>query len=372
MPKGNTHLWHYRGRRLRQIEWGLWRDIDRKGYYFLRYRTDGRRGRDVRRWAYADGEHLTVKSLQQRVRQVRASIMARKLGQPLRAQARPALDRYVQDMERRNLAKSHVHGMRRSCERYVEAAKIGYLDQVSVTGVGAWLNRLHAAGSAPRTLNKHRAHLGTWFAWAVRQGFMADNPIPKIPTARSDRKLKAFPIPQDLVALADASTPYDAAVWTFLAFTGLRRGSFLSLSAECFGPEGIQVPHTKRRQEWFISFGDGCPMWKPELAELGRLIWSVREPTSDYMRFHLEDACKAAEIRRFTIHGFRHAFGSWLSLMGETYQDIAAWGHWASVKTVETYYAHLRPGGRTSLRANRRLVGTTWAHCLSRAMKAAD
>ena len=58
MARGN-HIWHYRKRCLRQVEWGLWRDIDRRGYYFLCYRPFGGHGGPVvRRWMHVDGENL--------------------------------------------------------------------------------------------------------------------------------------------------------------------------------------------------------------------------------------------------------------------------------------------------------------------------
>ena len=37
----SNHTWHYRGRRLRQLEWGLWPDLDRPGHYFLCYYPEG-------------------------------------------------------------------------------------------------------------------------------------------------------------------------------------------------------------------------------------------------------------------------------------------------------------------------------------------
>jgi len=42
-------VWEYRGHRLRKREWGLWKDLDRESYYFLSYRPQARKGRQVRR-----------------------------------------------------------------------------------------------------------------------------------------------------------------------------------------------------------------------------------------------------------------------------------------------------------------------------------
>jgi len=50
----------FAGHRIRKLEWGLWRDVDRPGHYFLCWRPDGRNAALVRRWAYADGVRLAV------------------------------------------------------------------------------------------------------------------------------------------------------------------------------------------------------------------------------------------------------------------------------------------------------------------------
>jgi len=362
----DDHIWHYRGHPLRQVEWGLWRDLERDGLFFLCYRPQGRNGPVLRRWAYADGENLTVQNLQDSVRQVRAGLNARKLGVAAPVNARRALEDYVTDLQRRNRSARHVKGARRSCERFLDFAEPVALADINVQAIEQWLAQLHEKGRSPRTLNKLRTHLSGWVAWAVGRNYLSDNPAARVSKATEDRELPAFPDPKQLTTIIDKSLPYDAALWTFLVLTGLRRGSFLSLTPKCFQDDGIVVPHTKRRQEWFLDYRDGCPLWGRDLSELGRRIWAERQPTPAYLRFHLEGACKKTKFR-FTLHGFRHAFCSYCVMLGETLPDVAAWAHHAQVSTTERY-AHLRPRGRARRRENRKVVFTARSHAFAKAM----
>ena len=65
------------------------------------------------------------------------------------------------------------------------------------------------------------------------------------------------------------------------------------------------------------------------------------------------------------MHSLRHAFCSWLVMMGETMADVAAWAHHASTATTEKWYAHLRAHGRARLAENRNGVFTMWSQCVA-------
>ncbi len=367
MAKKNSNVWTYRGRRLKQLEWGLWKDLDRKDWYFLCYRPLGRKGPVVRRWAWAGGPSLKITDLREHVRQVRSQIETRKAGLPVRVDAAVGAGEYLQELRRRNRSEKHLAGVERSLQSFLEFTGEARPDRLSVADVETFLRALQKDGLSPRTLNKYRAHLSGWFSWAENRGYVEANPAERVARATETRTLKAFPSPEQMTELVDASSPYDGGLWTLLAMTGLRCGSFLSLSADCFGPEGVRVPHTKRREEWILSYDAGCPLWRPDLSELGRRLWSERPPTGSYLRFHLEAACDRIG-RRWTPHAFRHAFCSWLVSIGEHMSDVAAWAHHSSAQTTEKWYAHLRPGGREKSALNRKAVFTMRSHCLRLAL----
>ena len=370
MGKASAHVWHYRGRQLRQTEWGLWRDLDRKGYYFLCYRPNGRTGRVVRRWFYADGAHPTLDALQDRIREIRAGINKRKLGlspDPQEHPVRPSFDAYLTELRRRNKSEAHLDGVRHTGKLFIEQSPVRSVDQISVAVVEAFLQHRHGLGLSPYTVNRDRAHLSGWLKWARRHGQIAANPAADTERAATDRKGKPFPMPVEMRDLVLGCDRYDGALFTLLAFTGMRLGSFVRLSADSFQRTGIAVTHTKRRTDWYLSYDDGCPLWTPQLSEIGRWLWEVRPPTVPIIRRHLEKAC-ARLGKRFTPHGLRHAFTSWLMLLGENVRDVAAWGHWSSTKTPEEWYAHLRPRGQGRADSNRRRVFTMRSQCLKRAL----
>jgi len=367
----------YRGRRLAKVEWGLWRDVDRPGHYLLDYRPAGARGPRIRRWAYADGLALTPQDLRDHVRAARARISARKAGVPLQTDARASLDAYVQDLQRGNRSPRHVDGVRRSCERLLDATGVQVLQDVSTQLIQDWLADLRQAvpGRAgnvvlsPRTLNKHRGHLRAWLNWALRRGSIDRNPVDAVAPARRDERLREFPRPLEMLRLVRAApTPWDAGCWTLLALTGLRLGAFCALTPEAWERGALRVPPGKRRREWLMPYEDGCPLRDGRLRTLGRRVWGERAPLPDAVRDRL--ARTSAEVgARYTPHALRHAFASWLSLAGESYQDIAAWGHWASTREVERTYAHLRPRGRARQSSNRRRLRVMVERCYRLALR---
>ena len=366
----SAHLWHYRGRRLRQVEWGLWKDIDRKHCYFLCYRPEGRRGRNVRRWVWTGGPHLTLADLRDHVRTVRSKIESRKIGRAPRITAAASLAEYLTELGRRNLSAKYVRDVEAALSKFLKFAPVRSLDGVTLQAVERFLQKLSAAGASPRTQNRYRGDVFAWFAWGVQRGHVSENVVGRVARVKAVKKLKSFPLPDDMIRLVEASeSRYDAGLWTFMALTGLRRGSFLSLDAESFGDDGILVRHTKRGEEWYLSFDDGNPLWRPELSVLGARIWSERIPTPSYMRFHFAAACKGAG-RTYTLHSLRHGFCSWLAMMGENLQDIQAWAHHASVTTTQEWYAHLRPRGRARAEASRTAVDKMRSQCLNYSLSA--
>ncbi len=371
MPKsGKTNrrnIWHYRGHRLKKLEWGLWTALGEPGRYFLCYRPRGRDGPVIRRWAIV-GPGLTVEDLRQHVRTVRSQIQARKLGLPSSVTCMESLGGYLKELQRQNRTPEHIKGVRQGIERFLSDAGVETLREIACRDVERFLQHLNAAGASARTQNKYRAHLHSWLAWARRHGDLSENPVALVPRATQVRTLVHFPSPEQMVALVEkAPCRYDAAMWTFLVLTGLRRGSFLSLRPDCFQKDGILVPETKRRTEWFISYSDGCPLWGPELSKLGRRIWAERPPKLQYVRVHWQTSCQAAGLH-YTLHSLRHAFCSWLMMMGEQLADIAAWAHHATQATTERY-AHLRPRGRERIAENRGHVFTIRARCLEVSME---
>lgn len=358
-PARQSHIGHYQGRRLRKLEWGLYADIDRPHHYLLRYRSDGHY---VRQW-YIVNEKFTIEDLQDHVRAVRAAANARRLRRPVRLSAELAVDRYVAELERRHRSRGHVSDVAACLARWAVHCPRPLLE-VSPADVEGFLGSLEVSA---RTQNKYRAHVHALFAWATRRDMAATNPVEAVAPASVTRKLIRFPTPEEFAALVGAVELRHARIWTLLLGTGLRRGSLLSLDGESFQDDGILVRHTKEGAERFLSFAT-CPLWRRELSEIGRGLWSEKPVTPAELQ-RIGRHAKAAGWP-YTLHSLRHAFCSWLALMGEPFADIRAWAGHSSVTTTEKWYAHLRPGGRRRMAEHRSRVVTLWTQCLERCLRA--
>jgi len=357
MRQRKNDLWHYRGHRLKQLEWGLWKVLDEPRRYFFCYRPHGARGTVVRRWVFT-GAGITLQDLRQHVRDVRARAQASRVGIPLRVSADESLNEYLAELRRRNRTEKHIDGVGRSCRLFLERMGVQTMGQVDVIALERFLRGLQADRDlSPRSLNKYRVHLSGWFGWARRHRHLEENPAELVPRAREERRHAAFPRPAEMLRIV-RTTPdrWERAWWTLLALTGLRRGSFVALERSSFRPEGIEVKATKRRREWFLRFDAGCPLWGRDLSDLGRRLWRIHPPTVDLLRGGWKEVRRRTGYR-FTLHSLRHAFCSWLFLMGEHPSDVAAWAHHSSAQTTEAWYAHLRPRGRDQVETNRALVG---------------
>ena len=330
--------WNYRGRRLRLLEWGLWRS-DRDGEYFLCYRPRGRNGPVVRRWVTVGGD-LTVTKLKTHVRGIRAEIEAKKIQAPVSLPVAEALADYIGELERRGRSPRHISDVDAALKRFVAETGIDNLRAVGVLVIERFLSGLEVAA---RTQNKYRSHLHAWFAWARRRDIMDENPAEAVERTTETRRLVRFPMPAEMMKMAERVAPRQARLLTFVAFTGLRRKSVLSLDEGCFTPDGIRVPHSKDGGEFWISFSAGCPLWGGEITRLGLAIWREAPPTQWELRLARQAAWG------YTLHALRHAFCSWLAMMGEDMKDIAAWAGHSTAATTEKWYAHLRPGGRARL-----------------------
>lgn len=352
--------WRYREHELQQVEWGLWQSLDEPGRFLLCYRPEGRSGPVIRRWARTSAE-FSLAELQSHVRQIHADLARQKaFGCSPRNElphgvidAQEALEEYITGLRRQNLVERYLRDLEPAVKRFLEHDKIKTLGDIDTRTVEQFLEHLVAEGVSARTQNKYRAHLFAWMRWAVQRDLVPTNPVEKIPRATEVRKMPIFPMPEQMPGFVEASpSRHDGAIWTFLALSGLRRGSFLALGPDCFRDDGILIPHTKRRQEWFLNYDDGCPLWGADLSRLGGQIWAERPPTEKTLQRRLELTCKGYGTR-FTLHSFRHAFCSWLALMGEDREDISAWLHHSDPKTSLRWYTHLRPRGQVRIEKNR-------------------
>lgn len=223
---------------------------------------------------------------------------------------------------------------------------VGPLDALRLADLEAWLARPPAA---PRTVGRRAATFARFFAWAVRHGHCARDPLVGRVAMRARRSLPR-PI-RDVgerealaAAIAAAAPPYRL-IFTVLRETGMRAGEVLALRwgdvALDAGREALRVREPKNGAERVVVLGPaatprtvrGLRAWRN--AHRGAqahepLFRSNRGTAVSYDALHYQWAklCAAAGLvdavgaPRYTPHQLRHTRGSELLAQGQRLEIV--------------------------------------------------
>lgn len=114
---------------------------------------------------------------------------------------------------------------------------------VQPRAVETWLNFLHSRGLKRSSIIRHRASLSAFFAWAVREGYAATNPVAPVVVPRFQREGEDSPETAHPLTEADLEAVYAAArainpvladVVLVAGWTGLRWGELRAMRVESF------------------------------------------------------------------------------------------------------------------------------------------
>jgi len=204
------------------------------------------------------------------------------------------------------------------------------IDRVSKETVGKEIRRLKAA-------------IKRGIAWKL----FTHNPLEGVTAPKGVRSVAVrFYDAKALNALYKAN-PKRAALWRFMAHTGLRRGEAAGLTKDKVVRGKLQIESEPGENEegrtksgkWREIPLNKCA--KQALDQLPDPIVSVHKDTlSDWFR---ADA-KKAKIGG-TLHRLRHTFGANLTMAGVPLRRIQILMGHADYATTEKYYAHLTPEG---------------------------
>ncbi len=220
--------------------------------------------------------------------------------------------------------------------RALAAMKVEDLQHLSPEKVRAYLAERRAAGRSATTLNRNREVLHTLGSWAVKQGYLAANPISRVeryPQAAPEIKFLRKPEQERLLALFREQDPFLLPLVATCLYAGLRRGEAIWLLAEDVdlgdgllrvrakhvGEEGWQ-PKTRRNRAVPIS---------PALRGILEDAWAPNRNGSPWA-FSSPEGCRWDEdnlthrfislVRRaglpWTLLHLRHTFGTMLAMKG--------------------------------------------------------
>lgn len=145
------------------------------------------------------------------------------------------LDRYLAELGARRLSKQYRADTTRDLKAYLAHSGALFLGDMTRSSAIAWLTSLEAAGRSARGLNKARAALHAFAAWALKdeEAGLEANPFSSLPTWNEEtdrRRERASLTLEELVRLLRAEIPLQRrAAYGIAASTGLRRNETAQL-----------------------------------------------------------------------------------------------------------------------------------------------
>jgi integrase len=251
------------------------------------------------------------------------------------------------------------------------------LDRIDAARVMSYLKRKRAGGLSTKTVQNHLNFLHGVFAFAMKRGWAASNPVAQVDRpkkSRSPHRRLRFLSPVELDALI-RSVPDDVLghverpLYLTAAMTGLRQGELLALRwsdvdwaagrirvADSYTRGKIDTPKSdlgrsvpmadrvaraleQHFQQSFYADDDDLVFCHPETGH-------VLDPSKLRKRF--KEALARARVNQITFHELRHTFGTQMAAAGAPLRAIQEWMGHADAKTTEIY-AHYAPdasGGR--------------------------
>ena len=233
--------------------------------------------------------------------------------QPAEARGAPEWD--VADRMRKGRAPTYIYSRKLHIRRLAAALPVPLLDATRAH-ILTWRAAMpHTAGG----VCGYVSHARQFYAWALTQGLIDNNPADSIPVPRKPRRLPRPIAETDLMAALEAAPPR-IRMWIVLAaWCGLRACEIAYLRAECIrlgdGVLLVAADATKGHREHAIPL---CDFAAAELAAAGLPIrgWTFRRAdgqrgpnkpwrVSQLANEYLHDCGIAA-----SLHQLRHRFGS--------------------------------------------------------------
>lgn len=208
----------------------------------------------------------------------------------------------------------------------------------------------------PRTFNIEREILIRAFNYAVREGFLLDNPAVVIPRRKQPREHLVIPTKEQFRTMItqmrfDGRSAEAANFSEFLAYSGCRLGEATTMTwgdvnfgSRSFvvtgGGKGTKnhearvVPLFPSLEKLLLTMREGLPSPPPPIERIFPIESS---------KTAIGTACRKASLPHFTHHSLRHFFCSNAIEAGIDFKVIAGWlGHKDGGVLVARTYGHLR------------------------------
>lgn len=151
----------------------------------------------------------------------------------------------------RRLARASVEGRGRDLAAFAhwcEHAHLATLARLDTAAVRAYAAQLRRAGRGAATLERHLSSLRSWFAYAIEQGWLAQNPAAEVRAPRKPRALPKTLTREQARSAVEAPgedehvlARRDQAILELLYSSGLRRAELLGLRRADFTQDWSEV-----------------------------------------------------------------------------------------------------------------------------------
>ncbi len=269
------------------------------------------------------------------------------------------LDRFVDAMWlEHGLARNTLESYRRDVRQFAVDIQPKTLQDVQRADVSAYLHRCFIAQVNTRSTVRHLSSLRRFYAWAVRESLLTENPLSGLDTPRLPRSLPKSFGEADVEALLaategnDALAQRDKALLEVLYATGLRVSELVSLRLRQLNRDaGVVQVMGKGGKERLVPLGEMA------LQALDRYLTSARltmlaQHSSDYVFVSARgkpitrQACwylikrrarQAGLVQLPSPHGLRHAFATHLINHGADLRVVQLLLGHADISTTQIY-----------------------------------
>lgn len=242
--------------------------------------------------------------------------------------------------------------------RFFEALPVKNLTDLMSASVTQHLTHRREQDSiSPKTCNRIRECLHTMFSYALRQGYVAENPISRVPRFREDAREIVFLKKPDIERLLEVfSGDILYAVVATLVYGGLRRSEACWLRWQDVDlgdkPHIRIVPKTvdgiawqpKTRRPRIVPLSTKLVEILKALPRSGEWVFMSPEGcrwNEDNLTHRFEKKARKASLRWTLLH-LRHTFGSALAQRGVSIYKVSKFmGN--SVQVCQAHYAALAP-----------------------------
>jgi integrase len=281
---------------------------------------------------------------------------------------------FVEHLEARGRAKSHVESVRSHLRVHLEPFfGSRSIDRISSEEVTRLLARLHRSGRSPKTVRNIFSTLHSVFELALKRRWVSSNPCTQVdpPEVQPSADIR-FLTQDELLALIVRGIPADdwgrveRPLYLMAAMSGLRQGELLGLRWLDLDPSARKV---RVRRAWVRGEFKapksrrgvrGVPLADDLLESLRVLAEHSEYVADDDLVFahphsgrpldrskvlkRFKAACRRADVRVVRFHDLRHTFGTRVAASGDvSLRTLQEWmGHRDAHTTL--IYADYQPG----------------------------